>query len=64
VNKFISAEAALGTKNCCPTAAERGDIIVFKVSLCRPPAFCERVIGLPGDHVKFVDQLCISRQNG
>jgi len=35
---------------------QRGDIIVFKYPYQDHPHFVKRVIGLPGDHLKIVDQ--------
>ncbi len=44
-------------KNSCPTALyKRGDIIVFKYPYLDHPHYVKRVIGLPGDHLKLVDQ--------
>ena len=35
---------------------QRGDIIVFKYPYLDHPHYVKRVIGLPGDHLKLVDQ--------
>jgi len=57
VNKFIfGGHGAWYDKFLPYRALERGDIIVFKFPYQDHPHFVKRVIGLPGDHLKIVDQ--------
>jgi len=57
VNKFIfGARGAWYDKFLPYRALKRGDIIVFKYPFQDHPHFVKRVIGLPGDHLKIVDQ--------
>src|ERR1700741_57766 len=57
VNKFIFGGRGAWYDKILPyRALQRGDIIVFKFPYQDHPHFVKRVIGLPGDHVKIVDQ--------
>jgi signal peptidase I len=57
VNKFIFGGRGQWYDKILPyRALERGDIIVFKFPYQDHPHFVKRVIGLPGDHLKIVDQ--------
>ena len=57
VNKFIFGGRGAWYDKLLPyRALERGDIIVFKYPYQDHPHFVKRVIGLPGDHLKVVDQ--------
>src|ERR1700739_3527143 len=57
VNKFIFGGRGAWYDKILPyRALQRGDIIVFKFPYQDHPLFVKRVIGLPGDHVKIVDQ--------
>lgn len=57
VNKFIfGGRGAWYDKYLPYRQLKRGDIIVFKFPYQDHPHFVKRVIGLPGDHVKIVDQ--------
>jgi signal peptidase I len=57
VNKFIFGGRGAWYDKFLPyRALERGDIIVFKYPYQDHPHFVKRVIGLPGDHLKVVDQ--------
>src|SRR6202047_5018511 len=57
VNKFIFGGRGLWYEKFLPYRdLQRGDIIVFKYPYQDHPHFVKRVIGLPGDHVKVVDQ--------
>src|SRR5271165_7594152 len=58
VNKFIFGGTGAWYDKLLPYRTnERGDIIVFKFPYQDHPHFVKRVIGLPGDHLKVVDQL-------
>ncbi len=57
VNKFIFGGRGAWYDKLLPyRELERGDIIVFKFPFQDHPHFVKRVIGLPGDHLKIVDQ--------
>jgi signal peptidase I len=57
VNKFIFGGRGRWYDKFLPyRELHRGDIIVFKFPYQDHPHFVKRVIGLPGDHVKIVDQ--------
>jgi signal peptidase I len=57
VNKFIFGGRGGWYDKFLPyRELHRGDIIVFKFPYQDHPHFVKRVIGLPGDHVKIVDQ--------
>src|SRR5690349_18272120 len=57
VNKFIFGGRGHWYDAVLPyRAVRRGDIIVFKFPYQDHPHYVKRVIGLPGDHLKIVDQ--------
>jgi signal peptidase I len=57
VNKFIFGGHGAWYEKLLPyRELQRGDIIVFKFPYLDHPHFVKRVIGLPGDHLKIVDQ--------
>src|SRR6202795_3780162 len=57
VNKFIFGGRGAWYEKLLPyRPLERGDIIVFKYPYQDHQHFVKRVIGLPGDHLKLVDQ--------
>ncbi len=57
VNKFIFGGHGAWYEKLLPyRALKRGDIIVFKYPFLDHPHYVKRVIGLPGDHLKVVDQ--------
>ena len=57
VNKFIFGGQGAWYEKFLPyRSLQRGDIIVFKYPYLDHPHYVKRVIGLPGDHVKLVDQ--------
>jgi signal peptidase I len=57
VNKFIFGGRGTWYDKFLPyRELKRGDIIVFKFPYQDHPHFVKRVIGLPGDHLKIVDQ--------
>src|SRR6516162_7288695 len=57
VNKFIFGGRGAWYDKLLPyRELQRGDIIVFKFPFQDHPHFVKRVIGLPGDHLKIVDQ--------
>jgi len=57
VNKFIFGGRGAWYDKLLPyREIKRGDIIVFKYPNLDHPHFVKRVIGLPGDHLKMVDQ--------
>jgi signal peptidase I len=57
VNKFIFGGQGAWYEKLLPyRELERGDIIVFKFPYLDHPHFVKRVIGLPGDRLKIVDQ--------
>jgi signal peptidase I len=57
VNKFVfGGRGAWYDKYLPYRPLERGDIIVFKFPYQDHPHFVKRVIGLPGDRLKVVDQ--------
>jgi signal peptidase I len=57
VNKFIVGGHGAWYEKFLPyRVLERGDIIVFKYPYADHQHFVKRVIGLPGDHLKLVDQ--------
>ena len=57
VNKFIFGGRGAWYEKFLPyRGLQRGDIIVFKFPYLDHPHFVKRVIGLPADHLKIVDQ--------
>ena len=57
VNKFIFGGRGAWYEKLLPyRELQRGDIIVFKYPFLDHPHFVKRVVGLPGDHLKMVDQ--------
>ncbi|HZS70586.1 MAG TPA: signal peptidase I [Candidatus Acidoferrum sp.] len=57
VNKFIFGGTGAWYEKLLPyRPIQRGDIIVFKYPYLNHPHYVKRVIGLPGDHLKLVDQ--------
>jgi signal peptidase I len=57
VNKFIFGGSGAWYEKALPyRRLERGDIIVFKYPYADHQHFVKRVIGLPGDRLKLVDQ--------
>ena len=57
VNKFIFGGTGAWYEKILPyRQLERGDIIVFKFPYQDHQHFVKRVIGLPGDHLKLLDQ--------
>lgn len=57
VNKFIFGGSGAWYEKVLPyRPLERGDIIVFKYPYADHQHFVKRVIGLPGDRLKLVDQ--------
>ena len=57
VNKFVFGGRGAWYDKFLPyRSLQRGDIIVFKYPYQDHPHFVKRVIGLPGDHLKIVDQ--------
>jgi signal peptidase I len=57
VNKFIFGGSGAWYEKVLPyRSLERGDIIVFKYPYADHQHFVKRVIGLPGDRLKLVDQ--------
>src|SRR5277367_4866582 len=57
VNKFIFGGSGAWYEKILPyRSLERGDIIVFKYPYADHQHFVKRVIGLPGDRLKLVDQ--------
>jgi signal peptidase I len=57
VNKFIFGSHGAWYEHLLPyRPLERGDIIVFKYPYQDHTHYVKRVIGLPGDHLKIVDQ--------
>ena len=57
VNKFIFEGSGAWYDRFLPyRPIERGDIIVFKYPYADHQHFVKRAIGLPGDHLKLVDQ--------
>lgn len=58
VNKFIFGGTGAWYEKFLPyRPLERGDIIVFKYPYGEHPHYVKRVIGLPGDRLKLVDQV-------
>src|ERR1700692_3550463 len=57
VNKFIFGGSGAWVEKLLPSRPlEHGDIIVFKYPYADHQHFVKRVIGLPGDRLKLVDQ--------
>jgi signal peptidase I len=57
VNKFVFGGTGAWYEKALPyRALKRGDIIVFKFPYADHQHFVKRVIGLPGDRLKLVDQ--------
>src|SRR6202047_268498 len=58
VNKFIFGGRGHWYDSVLPyREIRRGDIIVFKFPFQDHPHYVKRVIGVPGDRIKIVDQL-------
>lgn len=58
VNKFIFGGTGAWYEKLLPyRPIRRGDVIVFKFPFADHPNYVKRVIGLPGDRVRIVDQL-------
>jgi len=58
VNKFVFGGTGGWYEHLLPyRPIHRGDIIVFKFPFADHTNYVKRVIGLPGDHVRIVDQL-------
>ena len=63
VNKFIFGGRGHWYDHFLPyREIRRGDIIVFKFPFQDHPHYVKRVIGVPGDHVKIVDQTCVRQR--
>src|SRR5262252_308604 len=57
VNKFIFGGTGAWYEKLLPyRPLQRGDIIVFKYPYENHPHFVKRVIGMPGDRIRIVDQ--------
>src|ERR1700722_12805328 len=57
VNKFLfGGTGALYEKFLPYREVRRGDIIVFKFPFDDHPHYVKRVIGLPGDHIRIINQ--------
>src|SRR3989442_15379020 len=57
VNKFIFGGRGAWYEKVLPyRPVRRGDIIVFRFPFQDHPHFVKRVIGIPGDRIKIVDQ--------
>src|SRR5262245_54316292 len=57
VNKFIFGGRGHWYDAVLPYRdVRRGDVIVFKFPFQDHPHYVKRVIGMPGDHIKMVDQ--------
>src|SRR2546426_5048692 len=57
VNKFVFGGNGAWYEKLLPYRSPgRGDIIVFKYPYADHQHFVKRVVGLPGDHLKVVDQ--------
>src|SRR6516162_4153707 len=57
VNKFVFGGTGAWYEKLLPyRALRRGDIIVFKYPYADHQHFVKRVIGLPGDHLRLVEQ--------
>ena len=57
VNKFIFGGRDVWYEKILPyRSIRRGDIIVFKFPFDDHPHYVKRVIGIPGDHIRIVDQ--------
>jgi len=57
VNKFIFGGQGAWYEKILPyRAIRRGDIIVFKFPFDDHPHYVKRVVGLPGDHVRIINQ--------
>src|SRR4030081_3209838 len=57
VNKFIFGGRGGWDEKILPCRiAARGDVIVFKFPFQDHPHYVKRVIGIPGDKIKIVDQ--------
>jgi len=57
VNKFIFEGNGAWYEKLLPyRAIRRGDIIVFKFPFDDHPHYVKRVVGLPGDHVRIINQ--------
>src|ERR1700688_876481 len=58
VNKFIFGGRGHWYDAVLPyRPVHRGDVIVFKFPYQDHPHYVKRVIGVPGDHIKIVDQM-------
>jgi signal peptidase I len=57
VNKFIFEGNGAWYEKLLPyRSIQRGDIVVFKFPFDEHPHYVKRVIGLPGDHVRIINQ--------
>ncbi len=57
VNKFIFEGTGAWYEKFLPyRAVRRGDIVVFKFPFDDHPHYVKRVIGLPGDHIRIINQ--------
>jgi signal peptidase I len=58
VNKFILEGSGAWYEKLLPyRAIHRGDVVVFKFPFDDHPHYVKRVLGLPGDHLRIVNQI-------